>query len=270
MGYIKAIVSDFDGTLIGSKQKISDPVKSAILNWTAAGNIFSVATGRAYEGLLQNICHELGLSQYHIVRGGSEIISGETDEVVWGKYIPLEYVNSIIAKLVNNKQFVTLAESGKDLFTLDGKGDAEFATGAKIKTFADLPLEKVPKIAVPPLYSSELIIPLYEQLLGEYPTLHIVKTTSKKGMGIDINDGGAGKHQSLLEYSRLMGLDPANILGVGDSYNDHPLLSACGTKVAMGHAPKELKDIADFVVGTLEEDGIKQVIEYAMSNTSEG
>jgi Cof subfamily protein (haloacid dehalogenase superfamily) len=265
MSQINAIVSDLDGTLVGSEQKVSEPVKKAILRWTATGNVFSIATGRAFEGLVENICQELKLKQLHIVRGGSEIISSESGEVVWGKYIPKEHVSGLLASVGKHPQFILLAESGKDLFTKDGAGNAEFATGAVIKTFADLPLDRVPKIAIPPLYQEELILPLYEQLLSKYPALHIVKTTSKKGFGVDINDGGAGKHQALLEYSKLMNLNPASILGVGDSYNDYPLLTACGAKIAMGNAPKELKDIADQVVGTVEEDGIVEVITIAMN-----
>ncbi|MBT4681105.1 MAG: HAD hydrolase family protein, partial [Candidatus Pacebacteria bacterium] len=47
---IKAIVSDFDGTIVSYEQKISNEVKAAISNYVTKGGIFSIATGRAYEG----------------------------------------------------------------------------------------------------------------------------------------------------------------------------------------------------------------------------
>lgn len=262
---IKAIVSDFDGTLIGSVQALTPAAVQAIRQFIGTGKIFSIATGRAYEGLLENICTEVGINGLVIVRGGSEIVSSQTGEVVWGKYIAPELVSKIIAQLGEYSEVMILAESGKDLFTVDGAGNAEFATGASIKKLSELPLGKVPKIAIPPLFTKEVIEPIYKTLVEQYPTLHIVKTTSKKGMGVDINDGGAGKHAALLEYSKLTNLDHSEILGVGDSYNDYPLLSACGVKVAMGNAPQELKDIADFVVGTQENDGIVDVINKVMS-----
>ena len=87
-------------------------------------------------------------------------------------------------------------------------------------------------------------------------------------MGIDINDGGAGKHLALLEYLKLSGLDSADVLGVGDSYNDYPLLSASGIKVAMGNAPKELTEIADYVVGTQSENGMLDVIKIALKTAN--
>lgn len=36
---------------------------------------------------------------------------------------------------------------------------------------------------------------------------------------------------------------------------------ACGLKVAMGNAVKELKEIADFIAPTVEQDGLATVIE---------
>lgn len=263
---IQAIVSDFDGTIIDSNQKISKKVSASIKNLTHHGYTFSIATGRAYEGLVESMSRQLGLTQLHIVRGGSEIISGQTNQVVWGKYIPQRYVEKLLDELIKYKSLIILAESGKHLFTRDGKGDTEFATGAQIKTFDDLPTNNVPKIAIPPLYDQQIINPIFQQLADNYNTLHIVKTTSAKGMGIDINDGSAGKHQALLAYANLMKFHPKSILGIGDSYNDYPLLTACGIKVAMGQAPQELKAIADYIVGNVAEDGLSEIIEKVLAH----
>ncbi|NCN45811.1 MAG: hypothetical protein COU63_01925 [Candidatus Pacebacteria bacterium CG10_big_fil_rev_8_21_14_0_10_36_11] len=262
---IKAIVSDFDGTIVSYEQKISLKVEMAIASYVASGGIFSIATGRAYEGLLQSMCHRIGLKTPQIVRGGAEIVSAETDEVVWGKYIPAIDVKEIISRLSSSDQYILLAESGKDLFTRDGVADPEFATGATIKDIKFLPIDNVPKIAIPPLYDAQLIEPILQSLITEFPQLHIVKTTGKKGVGMDINDGGAGKKAALFAYAEMMSLDPQEIMGLGDSFNDLPLLSACGVKVAMGNAPAELKEVADFSVGTQAEDGVIEAIEKALS-----
>ena len=48
---------------------------------------------------------------------------------------------------------------------------------------------------------------------------------------------------------------------MGDGYNDFPLLMASGLKIAMGNAVPELKEIADFVAPTVEEDGVAVIIE---------
>jgi hydroxymethylpyrimidine pyrophosphatase-like HAD family hydrolase len=51
------------------------------------------------------------------------------------------------------------------------------------------------------------------------------------------------------------------MIGVGDGYNDFPLLEACGLKVAMGNALEDLKGIADYIAPSVDEDGVANVIE---------
>jgi hydroxymethylpyrimidine pyrophosphatase-like HAD family hydrolase len=50
-------------------------------------------------------------------------------------------------------------------------------------------------------------------------------------------------------------------LAIGDGTNDLPLFKSAFVKVAMGNATEELKAAADFVVGTLEEDGFAEAME---------
>jgi hydroxymethylpyrimidine pyrophosphatase-like HAD family hydrolase len=59
----------------------------------------------------------------------------------------------------------------------------------------------------------------------------------------------------------MLGVKYEEIIGVGDSYNDYSLLMASGLKVAMGNAVKELKDVADYIAPSVDEDGLAEVIE---------
>lgn len=266
MKKIKAIVSDFDGTLVDHRHTIDPKVISAIKDYLNKGNIFSIATGRAYAGTIEKTCNELNTSDLTIVRGGSEIISRKTREVVWGKYINPQILKNLLEYLQKN-QVIYAAEYGEHVYTLDGLPNAGFGEGTEYKHIADLPQEGVPKIILLPSNGNTKILHLLESLTNIFPILHVVRFTYKNEIGIDINTGGAGKHMALLEYAKLMNINPAEILGVGDSYNDYPLLTACGVKVAMGNSPQELKDIADYVVNTQQENGILDVINL-VSNSS--
>jgi len=59
----------------------------------------------------------------------------------------------------------------------------------------------------------------------------------------------------------MVKIKPQEIIGVGDGPNDYPLLMGSGFKVAMGNAVPELKEIADFIAPSVEEDGVATVIE---------
>lgn len=69
------------------------------------------------------------------------------------------------------------------------------------------------------------------------------------------------KQHGILEVAEMLGISTHEIIGVGDGYNDFPLLMACGLKVAMGNAVSDLKEIADYIAPTVEEDGVADVIE---------
>ena len=68
------------------------------------------------------------------------------------------------------------------------------------------------------------------------------------------------KAAGVSRVGKTLGVDPANMVAAGDSYNDLPMLKACGFGIAMGSAPEEVKAIADFVAPTVEEDGLAVAI----------
>ncbi|MEV4686341.1 HAD family hydrolase [Microbacterium sp. LWH3-1.2] len=53
-----------------------------------------------------------------------------------------------------------------------------------------------------------------------------------------------------------LGMDAADAIAVGDSWNDIEMFQVCGVSVAMGNAQPELKELADFVTTDVLDDGI--------------
>lgn len=76
----------------------------------------------------------------------------------------------------------------------------------------------------------------------------------------------ATKLHSVHTIAELIGAKPEEIIGIGDGYNDFPLLEASGLKIAMGNAVPELKAIADFVAPSVDDDGVATVIEKFILN----
>jgi hydroxymethylpyrimidine pyrophosphatase-like HAD family hydrolase len=69
------------------------------------------------------------------------------------------------------------------------------------------------------------------------------------------------KGKSLEIVARHLDVPMEQVLAVGDSWNDAPLLQAAGFGVAMGSAPAELREIADAVVADVENDGVAEALE---------
>jgi Cof subfamily protein (haloacid dehalogenase superfamily) len=257
---IKALISDYDGTLTDHNHQLSESAHHAIINFIAKGKIFSIATGRMYQGVVGAVAKQLDLKDPIIVRGGSEIVDPRNGQVLWAKYIEEEVVSKLIDFLNSQKHIEFAAESGDLAYTQNGKIEKEFGAGTQFGNLNNIDKTKIPKVVVFPAFTESVVDELIETISKQLSGLHLAKITSRRGFGIDINSNEAGKENALLVLSKLLKLDLQEMAGIGDGHNDYPLLINCGFKIAMGNAPEQLKSIADEVVATQEKDGIVEAI----------
>lgn len=94
-------------------------------------------------------------------------------------------------------------------------------------------------------------------------------TLSKKGLNlfssadfnIEIVDGKASKGNALKKLAKKLDVKQEDIIAIGDSMNDLPMLEVAGTKVAMGNATDEVKQHCDYTTETNEKDGVAHMLE---------
>lgn len=250
----RAVVCDFDGTLIGRDLLISDQVKQAIYLLRESNILFIIASGRCFNGLIKKACEELGLIAPQITRGGSEIVDPTKNKVIHTELIP----NSEIARLITvlNKLNISYAvEKGEYIYTKGGESISGFGD-ILFKKLDDLELTDIPKVLIFPFKNSDKEKEFEEILNQQFDSLHITKSYSPVGKSWDITSAMANKQEAILKVARLLDISTNEIIGIGDGYNDFPLLMACGYKVAMKNAHQELKEVADRVIPSYEEDGV--------------
>lgn len=78
---------------------------------------------------------------------------------------------------------------------------------------------------------------------------------------VEVTRREATKAAGVRTVCRLLGVDMAHVMALGDSGNDVSNLTAAGLGVAMGNAPEEVKAAADAVTASNEEDGAALAIE---------
>jgi len=78
---------------------------------------------------------------------------------------------------------------------------------------------------------------------------------------IHLTDPSVDKGSSLEKVARDLGINPDEILAIGDSENDIEFLRVAGLKVAVQNADEELKAIADYVTRKTHGDGVAEAIE---------
>lgn len=243
----KALIIDVDGTLIpnASDGVPSEKVKKAIALASKYLHI-GIATSRPLAEL-QHIVDILYLSGPSIVDGGAQIIDFPSRNILIQYPLKIDDYSKVCNILVKypTQRFV-VNDNGIDvpfskiltpknplnIFTLINSDGKE-----KI-------VDELSKIST---------IVVHEILLW--------KTEAFEGrVGLEITDASATKQHAILEVAKALGISTHEIIGIGDGYNDFPLLMACGFKVAMGNAVDDLKAIADYIAPTVEEDGVADVI----------
>lgn len=72
---------------------------------------------------------------------------------------------------------------------------------------------------------------------------------------------GITKEKAILAVCEACHVDVSEIVAFGDDYADIGMLKICGIGVAMGNAIQEVKDIADAITLSNEEDGVAVYLE---------
>lgn len=263
----KLIISDFDGTLAGRDEIISQRVRDAIKRWISSGKGFSIATGKNYLRIKKNI-EQLGLKTPQIVMVGAEIVSPGGKKLIT-HYMDEDTISDFI-NFVDQHGYGILVDAD-DYYYTNEKAKYTFNNpyiiSLPLSEFKPRPIAKIfVRIDDRPLAEVEKF--LNEQLHLRYPDLHFIRAHGPSGGSWDVTSMKGTKHLAALELMKMLGLKPEEVVGVGDGYNDFPLLEACGFKVAMENAPEDLKAIADLVVSSYQEDGVAVLIEKLLKDSS--
>ena len=183
-----------------------------------------------------------------IVTAGSQIINPVTKKVVWQKTIPQKEAEEICELLRQLElPFVSPKKTHKRKV---------------VPTyFIPIPKEGQTVLGVPNL--TEKKIELLTKHLAKFKNISAHRTFGYHGDKdwIQITHAEATKQHAIVEVAKMLRINTHEMIGVGDGYNDFPLLMACGLKVAMGNAIPQLKEIADYIAPSVEEDGVAHVIE---------
>ena len=80
------------------------------------------------------------------------------------------------------------------------------------------------------------------------------------GSNGEIAQLGVNKGSAIVEVLDALGLDAADSVGIGDSWNDVEMFEVVGTAVAMGGADPDLQAKADFVTSGVLDDGVHRAL----------
>ncbi|HSA84233.1 MAG TPA: HAD-IIB family hydrolase, partial [Patescibacteria group bacterium] len=242
-------ILDLDGTTIPNSHDglPSAPVKLAIKKAQQKISV-SIATSRnlAY---CHDVIQQLGITSPSVVDGGAQLFDPVTKTIIWEQAIhpaDIAVVWSFLKK--HNLRF-------------------HYSDGSMNKNLSNTHL---PKKALDFIVYGFTASQADEFItsLSHIPTLALHKITSwtQDELCVKITHASATKLHGVSKIAELLNIHPSTMIGIGDSYNDFPLLMACGLKVAMGNAVADLKEIADYVAPSIVDDGLVDVINKFILN----
>jgi Cof subfamily protein (haloacid dehalogenase superfamily) len=88
-----------------------------------------------------------------------------------------------------------------------------------------------------------------------------VVIVSSLGSNWEINAEGTDKGTAMLKLGELLGIRREEIMACGDGMNDIAMLKAVGLGVAMENAEPEVREAADYITTSNDEDGVAKAIE---------
>ena len=240
-GY-RALVVDLDGTLIGRDERVSGRVGQAVHE--LAGRVpVSIASGREPSDVLA-FARQLGLTAPQISDNGAAVWEPSSSESLWTSPLRSEQAKKIVEALRREDvAFIGTYPGGTFTHTSD--------------------IDRWDLARVSALDMDEGTADRLAAGFGDDPHLDAVKVSLPyNGLwAVDLTRVGVNKGTAVRELAEHLGIRAEQMIAVGDSYNDLPLLEACGLRIAMGNAAPELKAIADHVAPSVDNDGLAVAID---------
>lgn len=243
----KAIIFDVDGTLIPNSSGAvpSEKVKKAIALASKSLHI-GIATSRPLAEL-HHIVDSLSLSGPSIIDGGAQIIDLPSRNILIQRPLKKDDYKKVCDILIKFKVHIFVNDNG-----IDVRFSRTLIPNNPLNIF--ILANPQDQVRIIDELTSISTIAIHEIVLWE-------KVDFKGKVGFEITDSAATKQHAILEVAKLLGIGTHEIIGVGDGYNDFPLLMACGLKIAMENAVEDIKSIADYIAPSVEKDGVADVIE---------
>lgn len=259
----KLLVLDIDGTLLNSNKQISPSTLQAISQAKEQGTIIVIASGRPTNGIL-DLARQIGLmssDNYILSFNGANIINVRTMERVFTQSIPQEYLQTIYDfKTKHNLPLITYT----DTHILTDDKVNEFIT--KETTINNMPIQQVPSLidaidfaptkflgCDEPSKLQEL-----EPIAAEaFPFASVYRS---EPFFLEVMPKNVDKAYSLSKLLEILHIDKSEMICCGDGFNDKTMIQYAGLGVAMANAQPQVKEVADFITYSNDEDGIAHVI----------
>ena len=269
---MKVLAFDIDGTLTNSRKEITPATKAAIRRAAELGCKIVIASGRPPQGVRRYV-KELDLEElggYVLCMNGGKIISCADGRVLRDCLIPEEY-NAEIIELAAAEDVHILTYEGDNILS-ETPEDPYLEIEARINGLGVKPVESLLDYVSFPVNKYLMLGDgdrLAEVEKRVWELLHErLDVYRSEPFFLEILPKGINKADALETLLQEVGANREELMAFGDGFNDLTMIRYAGIGVAMGNAVEVVKEAADVIVPTNDEDGIVTALErYVFSET---
>lgn len=262
------LVLDIDGTLTNSQKQISDKTYRSIMAIQERGHKVVLASGRPTPGILP-LAEKLKLSEYDgyiLSFNGAKVMNCRNGEIIFQQVLNRDYIPLLHTTAVENK--VGLLSYEGDCVITDSEIDQYIEIESRIN---GIPVKQVDD------FVSYIQFDINKCLMtGEHDILKRIEPELKAKLKgelniyrsepyfIEIMPRNIDKAYSLGKLLDYLNLSKEQMISCGDGFNDISMIEYAGMGVAMANAQEVVKNKADYITLSNDEDGVAHVIEAFM------
>lgn len=250
---IKAIFFDIDGTLVSFRtHTVPQSTIEALDRLRAAGIKLFIASGRHMSSI--NNLGSLRFDGYVTINGGISIVDGQ---IIHKRPLQRSEPQAMLEYMRSVRDF-------PNAFVLEDRLVMNFANDDAQKIF-DMLNFPAPQVASLDEAAKEDVYQMIsffgadeeEQIMKHLPNCDTQRWNT---LFTDVVPKGTSKVLGIAKVAEHFGFTAENIMAFGDGGNDIEMLRYASIGVAMGNAEQEVKDSADYVTDTVDDDGIAKAV----------
>lgn len=265
----KLIVSDFDGTALRSDKTVSSRLVNAIKEYRKAGGTFVISSGRMFESIV-NHAHLLGLGDVNMpisAQDGGVIKESLTKKEISVTSMPKSDVLAFALECERLELYFQVY-SADTLFVSEANdfnrrycevSKIEMKQVGKLSEF--ISMSKLDFVKVLVHDDAEKYLKYFD---NRYKGIQFFLSSATFLDGASV---GAGKGNGLKKLCSYLSFDISESVAIGDSMNDISMIEAAGLGVSVDNGDARLKERADFIAPSNDDDGVAYIIERALEDT---
>jgi HAD superfamily hydrolase (TIGR01484 family) len=272
MQKIKLVVTDLDGTLLSTCGKVSETDQKTLVELGSKEVVRAIATGRSPYSFEKVIPNDFPID-YLIFSSGAGTMNWKTKEILYTtELIPIE-IQEITRKLITNSVDFMVHEpipaNHRFLFHATGNDNPDFYRRIEIyKNYCQPFIPGVPydTCATQVLAVLPSCVNRYENLRVLFSEQKVIRATSPldgKSIWMEIFRKDVSKAYGINWLCNALKIGKAEVLTIGNDFNDLDMLQGFENSYVVANAPNELKNQFKAVKSNNESgfsDAVKKLI----------